>query len=269
MNPQVQQFADLVAHADGVEAFGEQTIFNLTNEQVEHIVLAEAESVVGYAQIDHGSAELAIHPEYRRHGLGGRLLDEVKNRDPQAAIWAHGDLPPAVALARSRGLEVTRELLYMRAELTPRPLPAPPEGVMVKSFRVDDADAWLELNARVFADHPEQGRITREDLRDRMDQEWFDPDTFWLAWEGSGQLLGYMWVKRLPGSDTAEIYVLGVAPEAQGRGVGKFLTEYAMAQMHTQGAEAMDLYVEGDNAPALATYTAYGFTKAVAHIQYV
>jgi len=269
LQDQVRDFADLVAQADGVEAFGEQTLFNLATTDPTHLVITRQGAVVGYAQIDHHSAELAVHPSHRRNGIGGALLDAVKSRDPHAAVWAHGDLPPAQALAKSRGLAVTRELLYMRADLTSRPVPSPPQGIGVEVFQPDDDAAdWLALNAEVFADHPEQGRLTQSDLDDRMSQDWFDPHVFWLARESSGALLGYMWVKYPPGGDTAEIYVLGVSPQAQGRGVGKFLTEYAMAHMHTRGAQAMDLYVEGDNAPALATYRAYGSAPAGTHVQY-
>lgn len=265
----VQEFAALVAEADGIEAFGEQTLFNLSSSSVTHLLLTKLGTVVAYGQIDRHSAELAVHPQHRRNGIGGALLDAVKARDPKAAIWAHGDLAGAKALARSRSLTPTRELVYMRADLDPgAALPQPPTGMTIAPFTEADGSDWLAVNAAAFADHPEQGRLTPADLQERMAQPWFDPDVFWLARDENGELLGYMWVKRDPGAETAEIYVLGVSPTAQGRGVGKFLTEYALAHMAALGVKTMDLYVEGDNAPALATYTRYGFTRAITHVQY-
>ncbi len=265
----VREFADLVARADGIEAFGEQTLFNLASPSVTHLLLTKPGAIVAYGQIDRHSAELAVHPQYRRNGIGGALLDAVKARDARAAVWAHGDLPGARALARSRSLNPTRELVYMSADLDPSArLPQVPAGMMLTTFTEADASDWLRVNAAAFADHPEQGRLTHADLQERISQPWFDPRVFWLARDDSGELLGYMWVKREPGADTAEIYVLGVSPTAQGRGVGKFLTEYALAHMATVGVTTMDLYVEGDNAPALATYTRYGFTRAITHVQY-
>lgn len=265
----VQQFAEIVNAADGVEAFGEQTIFNLTSADVTHVLLTEGETVIGYAQVDRGSAELAVHPDHRRKGYGGQLLDAVKQADPAAAIWAHGDLEGAQSLARSRNLVVTRELLYMVAPLASRVVPPAPEGITVSTYTAADADDWLAVNAAAFADHPEQGRLGDADLGDRTSQPWFNPENFWLARDEGGDLAGYMWVKREGENTTAEIYVLGVSPDAQGRGLGKFLTEYAMAHMATRGVTEMDLYVEGDNHPALATYAAYGFTRALTHVQYL
>lgn len=265
----VRELAAAVADVDGIEAFGEQTLFNLASGAGTHFLLMGEVGPIGYAQWDAHSAELAVHPGYRRRGIGGGLADAVKAHDPGAALWAHGNLPAAQALASSRGLQVVRELVYMRAGVPgPRPLPEPPAGIAVATFTPADASDWLDLNAEAFADHPEQGRLTEADLADRTSAPWFDPSVFWLARDTGGDLLGYMWVKREAGSDVAEIYVLGVSPVAQGRGLGKFLTDYALAQMAQRGVRAMDLYVEGDNAPALATYARYGFTRAVTHVQY-
>ncbi len=269
----VREFAEVVEQADGVEAFGEQTLFNLTSQGAEHFLVStqmgeEPLRVLGYAQVDRHSAELAVHPAHRRNGIGKALLDAVKSRDPDAAIWAHGNLRPAQALAASRDLRVCRELIYMTAPLSAQELPPTPQGVAVHTFTREDSAEWLEVNSAAFADHPEQGRLTQKDLDERMSQEWFTPETFWLARDEGGDLLGYMWVKREPQAPTAEIYVLGVSPDAQGRGVGQFLTRYALAQMHSRGVSSMDLYVEGDNVAALATYTKYGFSRALTHVQY-
>src|SRR5690606_38295065 len=80
------------------------------------------------------SGELCVHPGRRRQGLGRRLLDAVLDDVPTVALWAHGNLPGAQALARSAGLRVTRELWQMALDLT-----GPGEGPHPHSRREQDS----------------------------------------------------------------------------------------------------------------------------------
>ena len=110
-----------------------------------------------------------------------------------------------------------------------------------------DEDAWLRVNARAFATHPEQGSWTAEDLRLREAEPWFDPDGFLLAWRGDpddgGVLLGSHWTKVHPPGDVGdepvgEVYVLGVDPDAQGMRLGRALTDLGLAHLRGRGLGA-------------------------------
>ena len=72
-------------------------------------------AIVGYAQLvgagDEASAELVVDPSHRRRGHGSALVRAVLEAEPGAAMWAHGDLSSARALAEGLGLARTRELL--------------------------------------------------------------------------------------------------------------------------------------------------------------
>ena len=148
------------------------------------------------------SAELAVHPMFRRHGLGRALVmaaaDAAAEHDPtgRLRLWAHGDHPSATALALSLGFERHRVLLQMRRSLfAPVPAPELPAGVRcVRSSRATTTQTWVAVNTRAFADHPDQGRWTLADLRVRMTEPWFDPAGFLLA-ERDGELLGFHWTK--------------------------------------------------------------------------
>ncbi len=64
-----------------------------------------------------------------------------------------------------------------------------------------DEEAFLAVNARAFAWHPEQGRLDLAGLRGEMAQEWFDPAGFFLAvttGDGPEQVLGFHWTKVHP-----------------------------------------------------------------------
>ncbi|RMI12484.1 mycothiol synthase, partial [Cellulomonas triticagri] len=183
------------------------------------------------------------------------------------------DLPAARALAAAHGLPVTRELWQMALDpLTPPAAPprALPDGVVVRAFEPGrDEDAWVALNARAFASHPEQGRLTRADLADRMAEDWFDPAGLLLA-EQDGRLLASGWTKvpaPAPGAPLeGEVYALGVDPDAQGRGLGAALTARMLAHLADRGVARVVLYTEGDNHPAIRVYRAAGFERSAVDV---
>ena len=133
-----------------------------------------------------------------------------------------------------------------------------------------DEHAWLAVNARAFADHPEQGRWTMDDLRARMAEPWFDPAGFLLAVDAAdGRLLGFHWTKvHRHDPPFGEVYVVGVDPDAQGGGLGTALTLAGLHHLHRSGLSRVILYVESDNLPAMAVYTHLGFTTIETDVQY-
>ncbi|MBD5829665.1 mycothiol synthase [Janibacter melonis] len=268
----VRALADASAESDGVGPLGEDFLLRLGTDEGTHLVSPGAPPFAGYAGIaPDGAAELVVHPDERGHGLGTELARAVLDREPQARLWAHGDLPAAQALAAGLGLTRVRELLVLRRPLAGVPdAPPAPDGFALRTFRPgQDEDALLAINAAAFAHHPEQGRLDRAGLAQRTEQAWFDPAGLFLVEDASGDLAAFHWTKVAdPASGIGEVYVVGVSPQHQGHGLGGYVTAVGLAHLAGLGLQGVELYVEGDNAPALATYARAGFGRHAVHSMY-
>ncbi len=276
--------------ADGAEPLSEQFLLNLrgagARQGLSHVVADGPGGVpAGYAQLDDGYAELAVHPDQRGRGVGTALVETLEGLVPTGSgdggarpprIWAHGDLPAAAGLAGRRGYRRDRVLWQMRRPLGPAdPLPEVhlPDGVTLRSFVPgQDDEEFLRVNNAAFDWHPEQGGWSRREIDERAAEEWFDPAGFLLALDGEGRLLGYHWTKvhAATAGEPAlgEVYVLGVDPAAHGRGLGRVLTLAGLHHLRDRGLDAVLLYVEADNAPAVRVYERLGFTVHAADVNY-
>ena len=163
------------------------------------------------------------------------------------------------------GFVPERDLVQMRV-----PLPLPPEvvasarPVSTRPFQPgrDDA-AWLAINNAAFADHPEQGRWTLDDLHEHMKFDWFDLEGFLVADRPDGNgLLGSCWTKihRTTEPVLGEIYVISVDPALHSQGWGRALTVAGLQWMAGQGVTVGMLYVTGSNTAAVKLYESLGFT---------
>lgn len=248
--------------ADGVAPFNEATTIALRDGSP--LRLERYDEVVGAVAVGDAPVEFVVHPRYRRQGRGRALVDDLVKRG-ETRFWAHGDLPGAQALAAAAGLHPERTLLVLTTSETVVPEVVTPAEVTLRAFREEDADAIVAVNGRAFAAHPEQGAMDRADFDRRRAQEWFDPAGLFVA-ERGGEVVGFHWTKVEDG--VGEVYVVGVDPAAHGGGLGKALTAIGLRHLWSRGVSAIDLYVEGDNEPALAVYRGLGFTEKARDVLY-
>lgn len=169
------------------------------------------------------------------------------------------------------GFTCVREMLQLRRSL---PADPPTPGVTVRAFdRRLDADRWLEVNRRAFAWHPDQGTWTADDLDRRLDESWFDPAGFLVhdSDDGAG-IDAFCWTKVHPaaGAEPAlgEIFVIGVDPDAHGRGLGRAMVLAGLDHLHRRGLEVAMLFVEADNTVGRHLYDTLGFAPTEVHRWY-
>ena len=262
--------------ADGVDPLNEASRLALDAGHAGrvHMVVKDGSTVVAAAFADGlAPVELVVDPDHRRQGHGGTLLTRLLAAG-ESEFWAHGDLPAAQALAAVKHLEPGRTLLVLRLEMDAAPeSQRVPEGVTIRTFEPDDVDAIVQVNGRAFASHPEQGAMDRADFEQRASSDWFDPAGLFVAVR-DGTVVGFHWTKVDPSTGsgtkpTGEVYVVGVDPSEQGSGLGRSLTARGLRHLHDSGIRTVDLYVEGDNDPALAVYRRLGFTEHARDVLYV
>lgn len=266
----VLALADAVAAADGAPPLSDQTLTHLRagSGGVTHLVATGGGRLRGYAQLDGTSAEIAAASAHATR----LLLDALERESAEPVlVWSHGRRSRIGPVLSAIGFDAVRELHQMRRRLgADAELPDAPEladGVRIRAFRPGQDDAaWLEVNAAAFATHPEQGRWTQADLDARMAESWFDADGFLVA-ERDGRMLGYHWTKIHPDGD-GEVYVLGVAPRAQGMGLGRVLLVCGLRHLADRGCPRVLLYVDGDNTGAMRMYERDGFRRFDLDIQW-
>ncbi len=292
-NHQVDEILDIVIKAseiDGARPFSEHVELHLRSggdRPVTHLLVEdENKKILGYAHLDTTdlvsgpSGELVVCPQARKQGIATLLLNEMKkhiNNQP-LRLWSHGDTDVARNFAAKLGFIPVRNVIQMRRSLFSQIEPLIEiEGLNFRNFDAkNDIDKFLELNKKCFAKLPDQANWTKKDLELRMNESWFKADGFVLLENKNKELVGFCWTK-IHGQDhehteydghthhshghepIGEIYVLGVNPDFQGKGIGKLLTIWGLNYLRRAGLDSAMLYVDSNNKNAIDLYTSLGF----------
>jgi mycothiol synthase len=245
--------------------------------------------LTAYAQLaparDSIGVEAVVRPDARGADGGASVAASLVTA---ARSWmgAHGGgtlrwflaapRPPAAAAAGALGFELERRLLHLTV---PLPLAEPDtaraaqvlDPYTVRAFRPgQDEEAWLVLNGRAFAHHPEQGGWTAADLAAREAAAWFDPSGLLLAFDGDRLIAScFTKVHHNVEPPAGEIYVIGVDPDRHGSGLGRAMTVAGLAHLASRGLTRGMLYVDEDNRSAVDLYRSLGFTEDHADVTFV
>ncbi len=271
----VSELLDLAAAADGHRPLGEHQWLDLVHggrRGFAGLVAWEPghDHPVGYAQLTRGEAswalEYVVDPHHRAddgRSIGLDLLrsaiDVVRAEGGgHVHLWVPKPSAEQDEIATIAGLTRGRDLLQLR-----RPLPveeAAPDLALRPFVGGQDEEAWLTVNNRAFAWHPEQGNWDRATLEQREAEAWFDPTGF-LLHERDGRLAGFCWTKVHGDHEPplGEIYVIAVDPDFSGLGLGRSLVLAGLAHLAERGLRVAMLYVDADNEPALRLYRKLGF----------
>jgi len=284
----VIQLINAATQQDGTPPISEHIVLHLRHggdKSDSHLIIENENKVIGYAHIDATdlvagpSVELVVHPEHRKSDYGKELLNKAKEIcGSQMRLWAHGDLSAAKNLAEENGFEEIRTVIQMSTPLAD--VHTHQHNFEIRTFLPGiDNEEWLILNNQVFKDHPEQGNWSNKNLDTRLSESWFDPNGFFVAIEDS-KMIGFTWTKIHGGHShthegeseqhdhdpIGEIYITAVSKP--GVGLGKVLTETALAYLKRSGLTSAMLYVDSDNQKALNLYKSLGFVESAQDVMY-
>jgi mycothiol synthase len=247
-----------VERREGDEALTEDRREHLDHSDAVHHVLRRADDarLTGYAVVADGdplAAEAALGT------LDPDLAPVLEGLGRPVTLLVRRDAGDVAEAWRPRGWTPDRALRRLRRSLPAAP--APPTDLVVRGFEPGrDEEAWVAENNAAFAGHPTQSHLTVERLRARFAASWFDPKGFLLFFDGE-VLVASCWTKvhHNADGDVGEIYVVSVAPGAQGRGLGRLAVLAGLEHLSAVGLTVAELFVEEANERAIALYEALGF----------
>lgn len=262
--------------ADGHESLGDAVWRDLADPASAgphaEIVATDGHRLVGFAHVATGDGArdtrdaeigLVVHPDARDREVAAALLDAAVDaaraqHATSATWWRIGADDSSDAVATRTGFRPSRDLHRMEVLLPLGQEPRWPDGVDVRTFVPGrDDDGWLAVNNAAFAGHPEQGGWTHATLERRMREPWFDPKGFVVAFDERG-LAGFCWTK-IHADGVGEIYVIGVDPSRQGRGLGRPLVVAGLQSLAARGVTTGMLYVDAANDAPVSLYRSLGF----------
>jgi mycothiol synthase len=238
------------------------------------IVVATDDGIVAYCTPNHD--DLTVHPAHRRRGHGRRLLPAtlamLRGRgqaDLQLYVPPH--LPASVAFAEALGF-CYRSSLW-RFELAEGDVVPParfPEDVLTRPFdaaRDGDIDVWVAFMLATFEGHPTAMTWTPAVIAHVNASPDFDPTGILIVSPESDpeRPIAFTRIELFPEADaiTGAVGLIGVLPEWRGRGLGRELLRWGVAELRRRGAGRVELSVEAANERATTLYRAHGFEPAI------
>jgi ribosomal protein S18 acetylase RimI-like enzyme len=224
---------------------------------------------VGYATIDPipglpGSAALdgLIDPRWQRRGLGSRLLGHISRELTGGPLrqLSHSltDLDsPAAHFLRHHQFQISHQeyTLWLTEwdELPPPRPPTPHCRVAPLARREEALRLFNRLYETSFVAHPWYQPYSQAELAATLQQT---ADLRFL-WEGQ-QAVGFVWLHYADPTE-AEIEPMGIVPERQGQGYGRYLLLDTLHYLRRRQIKRLRLGLWAGNRVALRLYEGVGF----------
>jgi mycothiol synthase len=221
-------------------------------------------TLAGWAWVHGGRrAEVDVHPSYRGHGLGSRLVGYAETRarelgsDRLGQNVADSDTAAAAILLR-RGYAPLATSWQLTIDLSAPPVipPAPP-GITVRPFAPGDEQATYTVVETAFRDWQKRHNSYEAWAHLTIERPDFAPAFSPLAFDGSRLVGAALSLDQSPTS--GYITNLAVSHTHRNRGLARLLLTHAFATFHAANRRSCTLWTHSDTG-ALALYERVGMT---------
>jgi len=220
--------------------------------------------VVSEPQIGRVILNCLVHPEHRRQGLAAGLLSAALSRATElgagvAQVCARQQNVTARSALAKLGFKSVRYFFQMKVAIDRIDQAAAIKAArLCRHLRPGEEEALTELQNVSFAGSWGYHPNTVEERCFRLGQSWCSLHDVLLA-DDDHIIRGYCWTR--PASENGrQIYMIGVHPDFQGRGIGRRVLLAGLAHLKSSGCPVAELNVDAANGGACALYRSVGFS---------
>jgi len=221
---------------------------------------------------------LIVHPRHRKKSL---LLKLIQRAVIRAREFETKRVLVNLQKGRSElknalleiGFQSTRRYLELRLDLSKVLIPEISRKIFhIRPFKSGEEDRLAFIQNRAFESTWGYSSNTIQDIIDRTALPNFSPQDVLFAFDGK-RLAGFCWTmiaspNRFSYGSFGRIFMIGVDPEYQGRGVGKQLLLAGASYLKGKGIHLVDLTVDSENNTAIALYKSAGFRHRTSTLWY-
>ena len=227
----------------------------------------DGDRIVGFAQVDADRGDAAVHPDYRRRGIGSALarwMQETARADGRSVVGAPvpqgkaGDQLLEKLGYRVRWTSWVLELLD-GATVPDRPLP---DGYDVRAARPEDYEAVWTVTEDAFLEWSDRDRQTFEDWRATVPgRPGFEPWNIRVVTDPAGDVVATANVHLNKDAATVGAYIdrLATRKDQRHRGIAQALLVDSFTTARAHGAVRSELSTDSRTG-ALGLYEKVGMS---------
>ena len=215
--------------------------------------------------IDRALLECLVHPDYRRRGIGSRLLEGALARleelgISQAQFNVLEDNKIGQEFLTQRDFSHIRGFLELRTpvEDVAWQHPPVPSGLAYRHMRKGEEAVLAQLQNQCFTGswgfHPN----TEEDIIYMTTLTGHAVKDVMVA-EFDGKMIAYCWVTRKGDEPVGRVHMIGVDPQYRGMKLGRGVLMRGLKHLKDLGIEELEVTVDSQNQAAYRLYLDVGF----------